>query len=69
MVGRFLKRFGVGLLAAIVGTAGTYIGTFDFTELGALAILAAAVAALAAGGLAKLSDKIKGWLGDSPPLG
>jgi hypothetical protein len=68
LVGRFLRRFGIALLASVVGAAGTFIGTFDWSELGVYAVLVAAAAALVAGGLAKLAEKIRGWLGETPPL-
>lgn len=64
MVGNFLRRFGLGLVAAVLGMAAEYFVTADFTELGLLAALAAAAAALIAGGLLKLRDKVLSYLGD-----
>jgi F0F1-type ATP synthase epsilon subunit len=63
VVGNFLKRFGVGIGAVLLGGVVQYLGAFQdpasLGEFGVFAGLAAAIAALAAGALAVLKAKLE----------
>lgn len=55
----FLKHFGVGVLAAIVGGAAAYFGAPEhYAALGAFAGVAAVIGSYVSVALKKLSDKL-----------
>ena len=57
---QFAKRFGVGLVGALLGAFAQYFAAGDFTKLGIFAGLAATLAALVATAVQKLADKVSG---------